>query len=64
MVFPLTRERVFCISILGNNAFDFNKVKKRPLRPMSEFKQLDNEIDNIDKYVVNAPSMLRRFSMF
>ena len=57
---PQTRERVFCISILGNNVFDFSKVKKRPLRPMSDFKQLDEEIDNIEKYVVNIPSMLSR----
>ncbi|WP_069511190.1 DNA cytosine methyltransferase [Lysinibacillus sp. FSL M8-0337] len=57
---PQTRERVFCISILGNNVFDFSKVKKRPLRPMSDFKQPDDEIENIEKYVVNIPSMLSR----
>ena len=57
---PQTRERVFCISILGNNVFDFSKVKKKPLRPMSDFKQPDNEIENIEKYVVNIPSMLSR----
>ena len=28
---PQTRERVFCISILGNEVFDFSKLKKRPL---------------------------------
>lgn len=57
---PQTRERVFCISILGNKVFDFSKVKKKPLRPMSDFKQPDSEIDNIEKYVVNIPSMLSR----
>ncbi|MEH7122094.1 DNA cytosine methyltransferase [Bacillus sp. JJ1773] len=57
---PQTRERVFCISILENNVFDFSKVKKKSLRPMNEFKQSDDEIKNIEKYVVNIPSMLSR----
>ncbi|QNK89070.1 DNA cytosine methyltransferase [Sporosarcina sp. resist] len=55
---PQTRERVFCISILGNEVFDFSKLKKRPLRPMSEFRQLESEIEDIEKYVVKIPSML------
>ena len=57
---PQTRERVFCISILGNEVFDFNKLKKRPLRPMSEFRQPESEIEDIEKYVVKIPSMLNR----
>ena len=57
---PQTRERVFCISILGKRAFDFGKLRKRPLRPMSDFKQNDEEIEDIEKYVVKAPSMLSR----
>lgn len=57
---PQTRERVFCISILGDNGFDFSKVKKKPLRLMDDFKQPDDEIENIEKYVVKTPSMLSR----
>lgn len=57
---PQTRERVLCINILGNNVFDFSKVKKKTLRPMSDFKQPDDEIKNIEKYVVYIPSMLSR----
>lgn len=54
---PQKRERVFCVSILGNQVFDFSKMKKRPLRPMEEFIDF-GLID--ERYVVNAPSMLRR----
>lgn len=57
---PQTRERVFCISVLGDGVFDFGKLIKRPLRPMSEFQQPENEIEDIEKYVVNIPSMLNR----
>lgn len=57
---PQTRERVFCISVLGNETFDFKKLKKRPLRSMNEFRQPENEIEDIEKYVVNIPSMLNR----
>lgn len=57
---PQTRERVFCISLLGNKSFDFRKRKKQPLRPMSDFKQPDEEIKDIEKYVVKIPSMLNR----
>lgn len=57
---PQTRERVFCVSILGKEVFNFQKLRKRPLRSMKEFKQPDNEIENIEKYVVNIPSMLNR----
>ncbi|MEG0258448.1 MAG: DNA cytosine methyltransferase [Lysinibacillus sp.] len=57
---PQTRERVFCVSVLGNEKFDFNKLRKRPLRPMSDFQQQEHEIENIEKYVVNIPSMLNR----
>ncbi len=57
---PQTRERVFCVSILGNEKFDFSKLRKRPLRSMNEFQQCESEIKNIEKYVVNIPSMLTR----
>ena len=57
---PQTRERVFCVSVLGDEKFDFSKMKKRPLRPMSDFQQPEHEIENIEKYVVNIPSMLNR----
>lgn len=57
---PQTRERVFCVSVLGDEVFDFSKLQHKPLRPMSDFKQPDHEIEDIEKYVVKAPSMLNR----
>lgn len=57
---PQGRERVFCVSVLGNEVFDFSKLKHKPLRPMSEFRQPESEINEIEKYVVNIPSMLNR----
>ncbi|MEC1177289.1 DNA (cytosine-5-)-methyltransferase [Metasolibacillus meyeri] len=57
---PQTRERVFCVSVLGNEVFDFGKLQNKPLRPMSDFQQDDSEIEDIEKYVVKIPSMLNR----
>ncbi|WP_342472379.1 DNA cytosine methyltransferase [Metasolibacillus sp. FSL H7-0170] len=57
---PQTCERVFCVSVLGNEVFDFSKLQHKPLRPMSDFQQLDSEIEDIEKYVVEIPSMLNR----
>src|SRR5690606_22917962 len=56
---PQYRERVFVISILGNKAFDFSKLRKRPMRPIQEF--LEKEVD--EKYIVTQPSMLRRIDV-
>ncbi|MET1176966.1 DNA (cytosine-5-)-methyltransferase [Peribacillus simplex] len=54
---PQSRERVFCISILGEATFDFSKLEKQPMRQISEFLEL-NVTD--DRYMVNIPSMLNR----
>lgn len=53
---PQKRERVFTISILGNNNFDFSKLEKLPLKNLSEF--LETEVD--DKYIITQPSMLKK----
>lgn len=52
---PQNRERVFTISILQNNYFDFSKLKRRPMRPITEF--LEKDVD--ERYVVTQPSMLK-----
>lgn len=57
---PQKRERVFCISILGEATFDFSKLLHKTVKPMSEFRQLEREIPDIEKYVVKIPSMLNR----
>lgn len=51
---PQKRQRVFTVSILGGPAFDFDKMKTRPVRPLSEF--LDDNWK--DCHVVKSPSML------
>jgi len=53
---PQARERIFTISILGNDRFDFSKLRKRPMRPISEF--LETEVD--EKYIVTQPSMVSK----
>lgn len=53
---PQARERLFTISILGEEYFDFGKLLKRPMRSIEEF--LDTEIDG--KYIVTQPSMISR----
>lgn len=54
---PQSRERVFCISILGSATFDFSKLVKQPMRQISEFLELDV---TDERYMVNIPSMLNR----
>lgn len=53
---PQARERIFTISVLGNDRFDFSKLRKRPMRPISEF--LETEVD--EKYIVTQPSMVKK----
>ena len=54
---PQSRERVFCISILGVATFDFSKLKKRPMKHISEF--LETNVTD-ERYMVTIPSMLNR----
>ncbi len=53
---PQNRQRVFTVSVLGGPAFDFNRLRKRPMRPLSEFLQDVTD----EKYVIKSPSMLSR----
>ncbi|WP_218275214.1 hypothetical protein, partial [Pseudomonas sp. MPR-R5A] len=52
---------VFCVSLLGNAIFDFNKLNKRPLRSIADFLQTESEFD-LEKYIVKIPSMLNRIA--
>lgn len=51
---PQRRQRVFTVSILGGPAFDFSKLEKKEMRPLSDF--LDD--DWADCHIVKAKSML------
>ncbi|MFY0744780.1 DNA cytosine methyltransferase [Solibacillus silvestris] len=53
---PQARERIFTISILGNEVFDFDKLRKRPMQPIEKY--LEKEVD--DKYLVTQPSMISK----
>ena len=56
---PQTRRRVFTVSTLDSEPFDFTKLGKRPMRPISEF------LEHVDEpqYVVKQPSMLKRIGV-
>ncbi|WP_419962080.1 DNA cytosine methyltransferase [Psychrobacillus sp. BM2] len=53
---PQAKERIFTVSILGNNYFDFSKLRKSPMRSIEEF--LESEVD--EKYIVTQPSMIKK----
>lgn len=52
---PQKRERIFVVSILGKNNFDFEKLKKIPAKNISEF--IEKDVPDI--YEVRQESMLR-----
>jgi DNA (cytosine-5)-methyltransferase 1 len=54
---PQKRERVFTISILGHAAFDFSKLKRKPLKHISKFLE-ENVTD--EQYMITIPSMLNK----
>lgn len=51
---PQNRKRVFTISMLDGTKFDFEKLEKQNMRPISEFL----EADTSDEYLVTQPSVL------
>lgn len=53
---PHKRQRVFTISILGGQEFDFGKLENRKVVHISDYLQPNKDVD--DKYTVRAPSML------
>lgn len=63
---PQSRNRVFCISILNGGIFDFSKLKKKTLQPISNFLEYTAaEYEKVPpEYWVNIPSMLNRIEEF
>lgn len=53
---PQARERVFTISVLGNEIYDFDKLKKRPMQSIDNF--LERKVSS--QYIVTQPSMLSK----
>lgn len=52
---PQARERVFTVSVLGGEPFDFNELIKTPMRNISEFLLPNDEVPAV--YDVTQPSV-------
>lgn len=53
---PQARQRIFTISLLGGQRFDFDVLQRKPMQPISNYLE-NGPVD--DFYTVKAPSMLR-----
>lgn len=51
---PQARQRVFTVSVLGDEAFDFDLMKRKPMEDIDNY--LEDEVP--EYYVVTQPSML------
>ena len=56
---PQDRDRVFTVSILGNEIFNFDELIRTPMRDISEF--LETEVE--EHYTVTQPSMICRIGV-
>jgi DNA (cytosine-5)-methyltransferase 1 len=61
---PQARERVFCVSILGDKVFDFSKLQLQPMRDIKEFLEYGPQDDIPQQYLINIPSMLSKITEF
>lgn len=53
---PQARERIFVVSLLGNETFDFSKLRKSRMKPIHNFL----ESDVCESYTITQPSMLSK----
>ncbi|GAF66408.1 modification methylase [Bacillus sp. TS-2] len=58
---PQARERVFCISTLSPEPFDFSQLRHRPMRHIEEYLE-PNVTD--EKYMIKVPSMRNKIAEF
>lgn len=61
---PHARERVFCISLLGEDVFDFSKLESKSMRNISEFLEYGPHDDIPEPYLIKVPSMLNKIKEF
>lgn len=59
---PHARERVFCISVMGNEVFDFNKLERTPMRHISEYLEYGYDDNVPEQYLITIPSMLSKIA--
>lgn len=61
---PHARERVFCISLLGNVTFDFSKLQYKSMRNIKEFLEYGPNDEIPEQYLITIPSMLSKIKEF
>lgn len=61
---PHARERVFCISLLGNLKFDFSKLQHKTMRSIKEFLEYGPHDEIPEQYLITIPSMLNKIKEF
>lgn len=61
---PHARERVFCISLKGDAAFDFSKLRKRPMKEIEAFLEYGANDEIPEQYLIKIPSMLNKIKEF
>ena len=55
---PQARERIFVVSVLGDNQFIFDNLEKKKMKDINLF--LENEVN--DRYTITQPSMLAKIN--
>lgn len=61
---PHARERVFCVSILGDSVFDFSKMKNKPMKHIDNYLEYGPDDDIPEQYLIKIPSMISRIEEF
>lgn len=56
---PQSRERVFTISCLDGNLFNFGTLERKPIKNIADFLEDTQE----EKYIVSQPSMLKKIEV-
>ena len=55
---PQNRNRVFTVSCLHGELFNFDTLERKPMKSIKEFLQSNDEVD--DRYTIKSPSMKNR----
>lgn len=53
---PQARQRIFVVSRLDGQMFNFNTMKRKPMRDINDF--LETDVD--DRYIITQPSMINK----
>ncbi|GAB6989560.1 DNA cytosine methyltransferase [Paenibacillus pini] len=61
---PHGRERVFCISLLADETFDFSKLVHIPMKNINEFLEFGQDDEIPEQYLIKVPSMLSKIKEF